>query len=179
MSPQSTESVMSRFVEFINTADEDLAREVIAPDAEFHAPSHREPLRGPEGYLELIAMMRAGFPDVRWTLEETVTEGDTVAARFTMRGTHQGEFFGVPATGRPVASTEINLSRIVDGRMVEHWAERSTLEVLQQMLGYPAQTNNLIDTRQKPGCILTIGDSIYETHPVYTYHLQRLTRAPL
>jgi len=48
-------------------------------------------------------MMRAGFPDVRWTLEETVTEGDTVAARFTMRGTHQGEFFGIPAGGRTIS----------------------------------------------------------------------------
>ncbi len=54
--------------------------------------------------------------------------------------------------------------------------EAPALEVLRQMLGYPAPTNNLIDTRQKAGCIVSIGDSIYETHPVYTYHLQRLTR---
>jgi predicted ester cyclase len=53
--------------------------------------------------------------------------------RATGRGTHDGEFFGVPATGRLVVFTEINLSRIVDGRMVEHWAERSNLEVMQQI----------------------------------------------
>jgi len=44
------------------------------------------------------------------------------------------------------------------------------------MLGWPAQTNNLIDTRQKAGCVLSIGDSIYETHPVYAYQLQRMAR---
>lgn len=57
MPSQSTESVMNRFVEFINTGDEDLAREVISPDAVFHAPSHPEPLRGPDGYL---AVRRGG-----------------------------------------------------------------------------------------------------------------------
>ena len=54
--------------------------------------------------------------------------------------------------------------------------EAASLQVLQDMLGYPAQTNNLIDTRQKAGCVLTIGDSIYETHPVYGYQLQRMGR---
>lgn len=138
MSPQSTESVMSRFVEFINTADEGLAREVIAPDAEFHAPSHREPLRGPEGYLELIAMMRAGFPDVRWTLEETVTEGDTVAARFTMRGTHQGEFFGIPASGKTISVQAMNFYYLEDGKIVKERGQPDLLAVMQQIGAVPA-----------------------------------------
>jgi predicted molibdopterin-dependent oxidoreductase YjgC len=59
-----------------------------------------------------------------------------------------------------------------DGRA----AEVPALQVLQDMLGYPASTNNLIDTRQKAGCVLTVGDSIYETHPVYGYQLQRMVR---
>src|SRR4051794_31082606 len=60
-----SESVMNRFVEFINTANEDLAPEVISADAVFHAPSHPQPLRGPEGYMEVLEMMRSGFPDVQ------------------------------------------------------------------------------------------------------------------
>src|SRR5206468_2216611 len=59
-----------------------------------------------------------------------------------------------------------------DGRATESVA----LDVLHEMLGYPAQTNNLIDTRQKAGCVIAIGDSIYETHPVYGYQLQRMIR---
>jgi len=46
------------------------------------------------GYLAILGMMRGGFPDIQWTLEETIAEGDKVAARFTMPGTHQGTFFG-------------------------------------------------------------------------------------
>jgi predicted ester cyclase len=84
---------MSRFLEFINTASEKLASELIFPEAVFHVPGRPEPMRGPGGYLEIIGMMRGGFPDIQWTLEETITEGDMLAARFTMRGTHNGTFF--------------------------------------------------------------------------------------
>jgi predicted ester cyclase len=87
---------MKRFVEFINSASEKLAHELVSPDAIFHAPVRPEPVVGPAGYLMIIGMMRGGFPDVQWTLEELISEGDKVAARFTMRGTHQGQFMGVP-----------------------------------------------------------------------------------
>jgi hypothetical protein len=87
---------MSRFVQFINTADARLAVELVSSQAVFHVPGRPEPVRGPEGYLEIIGMMRGGFPDIQWTLEETVVEGDVIAARFTMRGTHSGPFFGMP-----------------------------------------------------------------------------------
>ena len=83
-----------QFVQFINTADENLAQQLISPVAKFHVPGQLEPLQGPKGYLMIISMMRSGFPDIQWTLEDLITEGDKVAARFTMRGTHNGEFFG-------------------------------------------------------------------------------------
>src|SRR4029453_7875471 len=82
-------------------------------------------------------MLFAAFPDFCITIDDLVAEGGRVSMRATGRGTHQGEFFGVPPTGTPVVFTEINVSRIVDGRMVEHWAERSTLEVLQQIGASP------------------------------------------
>jgi hypothetical protein len=77
---------MRRFTEFINTASDQLAKELISQDAVFHVPGRSEPMRGPAGYLAIIGMMREGFPDIQWTLEEMVAEGDKVAARFTMRG---------------------------------------------------------------------------------------------
>lgn len=138
MSPEAVASVMRRFVEFINTADEDLAHEVIAPDAVFHAPSHAEPLRGPEGYLEIIAMMRGGFPDVRWTLEESIAEGSTVAARFTMRGTHEGESFGIPATGNRIAVQAVNFYHLADGRIVKERGQPDLLGLMRQIGAAPA-----------------------------------------
>jgi steroid delta-isomerase-like uncharacterized protein len=138
MSSLSTESVMNRFVEFINTANEDLAAEVISADAVFHAPSHPEPLRGPDGYLEVLAMMRGGFPDIQWTLEETVSEGDTVAARFTMRGTHDGEFFGIPATGNRISVQAMNFYYLAQDRIVGERAQPDLLGVMQQIGAVPA-----------------------------------------
>ena len=138
MTSLPTESVMNRFVEFINTANEDLAREVISADAVFHAPSHPEPLRGPDGYLEVLEMMRGGFPDVQWTLEESVSEGDTVAARFTMHGTHDGEFFGIPATGNKISVQAMNFYYLADGRIVGERAQPDLLGVMQQIGAVPA-----------------------------------------
>ena len=100
--------VMRRFVEFINSGGETLAQELISPDAVFHVPGNPEPMRGPAGYLAVIGMMRSGFPDIQWTLEEMIAEDDKVAARFTMHGTHQGSFFGVPPTGKTIAVQAMN-----------------------------------------------------------------------
>src|SRR5438128_1642883 len=97
---EANKLTMQRFTEFINTASEKLAEELISPNAIFHVPGRPEPMRGPAGYLAIIGMMRGGFPDIQWTLEEMVAEGDKVAARFIMRGTHQGSFFGVPPSGK-------------------------------------------------------------------------------
>jgi len=88
MAADANKAVMRRFVEFINTGSEKLAEELISPDAVFHVPGRAEPMRGPAGYLAIIGMMRGGFPDIQWTLEEMIAEADKVAARFTMCGTH-------------------------------------------------------------------------------------------
>jgi predicted ester cyclase len=102
MSIETNKLVMHRFTEFINTASEKLASELISPEAIFHVPRRSEPMRGPGGYLAIIGMMRSGFPDIQWTLEEMILEGDRAAARFTMRGTHRCSVFGVPPTGKPI-----------------------------------------------------------------------------
>jgi steroid delta-isomerase-like uncharacterized protein len=137
MSTESIDAVMKRFVEFINTADEQLAGQVIAPDAEFDAPTHGEPLRGPGGYLELLAMLRTGFPDIYWTLEETITEGDKVAARFRMEGTHRGDFFGTPPTGKTISVRALNFYSLADGQIVREQRQPDLLGILQQIGAAP------------------------------------------
>ncbi|MDR6435046.1 putative ester cyclase [Paenarthrobacter nicotinovorans] len=110
---------MNRFVEFINTADEQIGDEIISPSAIFHVPFLPEPVQGPSGYLQIIGIMRQAFPDVQWSLEETVIEGNTVAARFTLRGTHQGEFLGIAATGKAIQAQAMNIYRFVDSQISE------------------------------------------------------------
>ena len=110
---------MNRFVEFINTADVQIGDEIISPSATFHVPFLPEPVQGPSGYLQIIGIMRQAFPDVQWSLEETVIEGNTVAARFTLRGTHHGEFLGIAATGKAIQAQAMNIYRFVDGQISE------------------------------------------------------------
>jgi steroid delta-isomerase-like uncharacterized protein len=128
---------MERFVEFINTASAKLADELISPKAIFHVPGRPEPVVGPAGYLAIIAMMRGGFPDIQWTLEETISEGDSVAARFTMRGTHGGNFFGVPPTGRKIAVQAMNFYRWSNGQIVGERGQPDMLGLLQQIGAAP------------------------------------------
>lgn len=133
MSAETNKQSMQLFTEFINTANERLAQELIAQDAIFHVPGQGEPMRGPAGYLAIIAMMRAGFPNVQWTLEETIAEGDRIAARFTMDGTHQGVFFGVPATGKQISVQAMNIYRFSGGKIVEERGQPDLFGLLQQI----------------------------------------------
>jgi steroid delta-isomerase-like uncharacterized protein len=138
MSAETNKATMRRFVEFINTASETLAEELISPDAVFHLPGRADPMRGPDGYLAVIGMMRSGFPDIQWTLEEMIAEVDMVAARFTMRGTHRGTFFGVPPTGKTIAVQAMNFYRLSGGQLIEERGQPDLLGLLQQIGAVPA-----------------------------------------
>ena len=128
--------VAALVAEMFNRHDLDVADTYVARDCIDHScfPGQAP---GLEGMKQRWGMLFHAFPDFTITVDDLVAEGEKVSMRATGRGTHQGDFFGVAPTGRPVVFTEINLSRIVDGRMAEHWAERSNLEVLQQIGAVP------------------------------------------
>src|SRR5690349_23125645 len=102
MSIESAKLTIRRYLEFLNSGSEIIAREVVSEGIVFHAPGNPEPVRGPEGYLAVLQMMRSGFPDIQWTADEVIAESDRVAVRFTMQGTHRGPFLGVPASGKRI-----------------------------------------------------------------------------
>ena len=133
MTVEFNDQFMHRFTEFINAADDGLAQDLVAEDAAFHVPGQAAPMRGPAGYLAIIAMMRSGFPDIQWTLEETIAEGDKIAARFTMRGTHQGTFLGVQATGNRIAVQAMNFYRMSGGKIAEERGQPDLFGLMQQI----------------------------------------------
>ena len=137
MSTEDNKQVMSRFIEFINTANEKLGNKLISIDAKFYVPGQSEPMQGPSGYMAIIGMMRSGFPDVQWTLEEMVAEEDKIATRFTMRGTHKGTFFGVPPTGKSIKVQVMNLYRFSNERIIEEYGQPDLLGLLQQIGAMP------------------------------------------
>jgi steroid delta-isomerase-like uncharacterized protein len=75
---------------------------------------------------------------VRLTIEDEIAEGDRVVTRWSARGTHEGEFFGIPATGKQATVTGVTIDRIIDGRIAESWTNWDTLGLLQQLGAIPA-----------------------------------------
>src|ERR671936_2264400 len=73
------------------------------------------------GNKQLVAALWTAFPDMLATVEDVIAEGDKVVGRVTLRGTHQGEFMGIPPTGKQVSMTAIGIDRIKDGKFVESW----------------------------------------------------------
>jgi steroid delta-isomerase-like uncharacterized protein len=101
-----------------------------------------DPLRGQqqgrEGLKQVIKAFRSAFPDIHWAIEEMVGEGDKVFSRFTWHGTHRGEFFGVPATGRQITVKGMVVDRVVDGRMLESRILMDGLSMMRQLGVIPA-----------------------------------------
>ena len=137
MNVEANKATMKKFVEFINTASEQLATQLIAKDAVFFVPGRPDPLRGPAGYMSIIGMMRSGFPDITWTLDETIGEDDRLAARFTMRGTHRGSFFGAPPSGKKIEVRAMNFYRFSNGQIVEEFGQPDLHSLMQQIGAIP------------------------------------------
>jgi predicted ester cyclase len=81
----------------------------------------------------LAGMLRTAFPDLRFEIEELVAEGDVVAGRLTMSGTHEGPLMGIPPTGRAVRQDHMHFVRFEGGKAVEHWGVRDELGMMRQL----------------------------------------------
>jgi predicted ester cyclase len=131
MTNEQHKAIVRRFYEAFETDDHATMNEVLAPDLVAYAHA-----RGPqnrESHLQGIQMWNAAFK-TRFSVEEQVAEGDTVATRVIMRATHsEGEFQGLPATGKQVASGGISIERLKDGKIVERRVESDWLGILQQI----------------------------------------------
>jgi predicted ester cyclase len=102
------------------------------PDHVDHdAPPGQAP--GLAGLKPIFAMMQAAFPDWHIEVEQLLEVGDTVVARIRSSGTHRGNFFGIPATGRSFTSTSTHILRYRDGKMSEHWGNADDLGMMQQL----------------------------------------------
>ena len=110
--------------------------EIIADDYIHHGASHEIP-PGPEGYKQTVSMNRSPFLDFQMILEDLIAEGDKVAGRWTIRGTHQGELMGIAPTGRQVAFTGIFIVRIAGRKVAEEWEEADALGLMQQLRAVP------------------------------------------
>ena len=133
MSEENKAIVRRIFEEVWNQNDLAVADEVVASDQVNHDPGLPGMPSGPEGLKYLVQTFRAAFPDLQFTVEDQVAEGDKVVTRWTMRGSNTGSFLGMPPTGRTVAVSGINIDRLANGKLVEHWRSADQLGMLQQL----------------------------------------------
>lgn len=113
------ELVRRYYEEVVSTGAVDLVEQYVAEDyVEVH-DGVRHAL-GVEGARDHIVGVRATYADLRLEVERQIAEDEWVATLLTMRGIHRGEWLGIPATGREIAVTTVNLDRVVDGKIVEH-----------------------------------------------------------
>jgi steroid delta-isomerase-like uncharacterized protein len=128
----NNKDVYRRIVAAINRGDAQALDELLASDIVDRNPiPHQAPGRG--GFKQWMAAARTAFPDLHGTVDDLIAEGDRVAARISWRGTHHGDFVGVPPTGKVVAFSAFHLVRFSEGRAVEWWGTADLLGVLQQL----------------------------------------------
>lgn len=107
--------------------------EYVADDYVEYNTASPEPIRGPEGYKDNVEMVRAAFPDLDVTTEDLIAEGDKVATRYTLTGTHQGPLMGIEPTGAEVEVEGISIGRLEDEKVVEGWSNIDIFGLMQQL----------------------------------------------
>ncbi len=132
MANEQIKAIATRVVEAINQRNLDWLDELIAVDAQDHAvPLDLPPTR--EATKTYINQLLAAFPDLRYTIEFTISEKDKVMQRLRAQGTMKGDFIGYRATGKIASWTESHISRFAGGKLVEHWAYSDQADILQQL----------------------------------------------
>jgi steroid delta-isomerase-like uncharacterized protein len=133
MSANENKAVVRQFFEeLLSTDNFALADELLSPGFRFYFAGSPDPM-GLESYKEFLAARRAAFPDRRFVVEDMIAEGDKVSARFTMRGTHNGDLPGIVPSGKEVTMTGIDMIRLEEGKMVEDRVEVDQLGMMQQL----------------------------------------------
>jgi predicted ester cyclase len=132
VSIEKNKKIVQRYQEIYNRNDLEALGEVVSDNILTPKIMPGIPT-GMEGAKAAHRIMLAGFPDYQTIIDDLVAEGDKVAARITMSGTHTGSFMGIPGTGKHVSFTGMYIARIVAGKIVEHWGEEDGVSLLQQL----------------------------------------------
>jgi len=121
------------WVEALNRGDLSAADSVFAPDCVVHFTGLAEPIRGVDAWKKALGSYLAAFPDVQFTLDDHVQDGERVAHRWSCTGTHTGPLGSVAATGRRGTVTGMSFDRVVNGKVVERWEQFDYARMLQNI----------------------------------------------
>ena len=137
---EENKALAGRFhMDFVQQGNLAEAEKILSKDIVVHCPgTTAEWGQGPEGVVRDAVAFLAAFPDLRITHDNVIAEGDKVAIRWSLTGTHKNEFVGLAPTGRVITMTGIDIFRITGGKIVELWQNMDQLGVMQQLGIVPA-----------------------------------------
>lgn len=131
MSPDQAKSLVRQYFEqVVNRVDRSAAAELVAADLVFHSPYTPQPTRDRESFLGMLDAVHAAIEGFRLVEHDVVAEGDRVATRWTVTGTHKGELGGIPPSGRPLSISGLSIYRIADGHIAEGWVQDDIVQAL-------------------------------------------------
>ena len=130
---EQNKEVVKHFYEEFDKGNAEIFKELFAPDYAYYSPSNSPKPTSREEIMEFMKTFFEAFPDSIWSIEDLIAAGDKVIVRFIYRGTHEGEFLGVPATGNKVEMGGIVITRIENGIIVEDRDESDMLGFMQQL----------------------------------------------
>jgi steroid delta-isomerase-like uncharacterized protein len=135
MSAEENKAIVRRWFDAQSSATYDLATldELTAPDFVYHSPSWPEVRTHEERKQKIIIEFTAAFPDLKYDLKDVIAEGDKVVLRYSLSGTHKGEFAGIPPTNKRFDLTSLCVLRLADGKVAEMWVENNSFVMLQQL----------------------------------------------
>jgi steroid delta-isomerase-like uncharacterized protein len=150
MSTEELKKLVSRYVEEVWNRADFAVFESLTTDT-FTYRLGGQPARDKSAMRELLETVHRAFPDWRARIRELVAEGNVAAVRWTGEVTHQGTFHGIPATGRRVTVSGINVYEIEEGRIAREWEQMDSLSLLQQLGALPAPEEVRPTGRSEPG----------------------------
>jgi steroid delta-isomerase-like uncharacterized protein len=137
MSTEENKAVVRRYLEE-GSRDESVFKQVTHSNVVAHFPGLPQPVRGLEGLLQLNRVYHTGFPDLNIKIEDMVAEGNKVVARYVIRATHQGDFQGIPPTGKQITVAGMSLFHLEGGKVAEEWDSFDAMGMMQQLGVIPA-----------------------------------------
>ena len=124
-------------LEVLNNGNFGLLDELVATDFVEHAPQPGMPPTR-EGLKQTLIALKTAFPDLHYTIDDSIESGDRIVHRLTASATMKADFMGIPATGKRATWTEIHIGRVANGRLAEHWGLVDQLDMLVQLGIVPA-----------------------------------------
>jgi steroid delta-isomerase-like uncharacterized protein len=132
-SASANAALVRESVEALNAGDSERLLAVVAPDIVIHYAEMPEPLQGREIWQQGFELMKRAFPDLHAEVDDLIAANDKVALRLTLRGTHQGEFQGIPASGRTIGYVSHEFYRVRDGLIAEEWICSDMASLFRQL----------------------------------------------